>query len=193
MPLTRLLRPAAEQLPEYLAALARGFEPSNWNGPEVTRAHLAAIEADPAAFLAALDDPEGRGPPVVLPDGGTRPRLPGFTRWIWDGDFCGVIHARWQPGTTALPPHVLGHAGYVIAPWRRGEGHATRALGLLLAEMAPLGLPFVEVTTDAGNLPSIRVVERNGGVMAGRFTLPPAHGGGQALRWRLVPGGPSAA
>jgi predicted acetyltransferase len=193
VPLTRLLRPAEEHLPEYVAALARGFEPSNWNGKEVARAHLAAIEADPAAFLAGLDDPEGRGPPVVLPDGSRRPRLPGYTRWIWDRGFCGVIHFRWQPGTTALPPHVLGHSGYVIAPWRRGEGHATRALGLLLAEVAPLGLPFIEVTTDAANLASIRVVERNGGVLVERFTRLPAHGGGEALRWRLVPKAPSAA
>ncbi len=186
MPLTRLLRPSAGQLPDYAAALDRGFEPSNWMGPEVACRHLDAIARDPAGFLRGLDDPEALGPAVTAPDGSTRPRLPGFTRWIWAEGFCGVLHFRWQRGTAALPDHVLRHAGYVIAPWRRGEGHATRALGLLLAEVAPLGLPWIELTTEPDNRPSIRVVEANGGVLVERFTRSAMHGGGEALRYRIA-------
>lgn len=184
--MTRLVRPAAEPLPEYVAALERGFEPSNWMGPEVARRHLDAVARDAAGFLAGLDDKEALGPPVMQPDGSTRPHLPGFTRWIWAGGFCGVIHFRWQAGTTELPAWVLGHAGYVVAPWRRREGHATRALGLLVGEVAPLGLSWVEVTTDPDNAASVRVMEANGGVLVERFTKGPAHGGGDALRWRIA-------
>ncbi|WP_372618804.1 GNAT family N-acetyltransferase [Falsiroseomonas sp.] len=186
---TRLVRPAAEHLPGYADALRRGFEPSTYAGPALAAAHLAAIEHDPAAFLAGLEDVEGRGA-VTLPDGSEVPRLPGFTRWILDRGFCGVIHARWQTGSTGLPAHLLGHVGYLVVAWRRGEGQATRALGLLLPELAQLGLPWVELVTDPANAASIRVIEANGGTFLERFTKLPAHGGTEALRFRIALGQP---
>jgi predicted acetyltransferase len=182
---TRLLRPAAELAPGYADALRRGFEPSTFLGPAVAAKHVAAIEQDAAAFVASLDDPVGQGS-VTLPDGRQVPRLPGFTRWIEADGFCGVVHFRWQRGTTALPPHVLGHIGYLVVPWRQREGHATRALGLLLAEIAPLGLPWVELSTDPGNVASIRVIEAHGGRLVERFTRPESFGGGEALRFRIA-------
>ena len=184
MPLTRLVRPAAEHLPDYVAALRRGFEPSTYDGAAVAEAHLTAIAEDADAFLARLENPEGRGE-ITLPDGRVVPRLPGFTRFIWADGFCGVIHFRWLPGTVDLPPHVLGHIGYLVVPWRQRRGHATRALALLLTEIASLGLPWVELTTDPGNAPSIRVIEANGGVLSGRFTRPASHGSGEGLRFRI--------
>jgi hypothetical protein len=36
---------------------------------QATREQLAAIEKDPVAFLADLDDPQARGGPITLPDG----------------------------------------------------------------------------------------------------------------------------
>lgn len=185
MPL-RLVRPAAEHLPAYADALRRGFEPSTYDGPAIAAAHLAAIAADAGAFLARLDDPEARGGPITLPDGRQVPRLPGFSRWMIAGGFAGVIHCRWQNDTPELPDHVLGHIGYQVVPWRRGEGHATRALALLLEEIAPLGLPWVELTTTPGNAASIRVIERNDGVLVGRFAKHPAYGGDDALRYRIA-------
>ena len=70
-------------------------------------------------------------------------RLPGYRRWLWDGEFCGSIDFRWQPGTTALPPHCLGHIGYGVVPWKQGRGYATRALSLLLPAARAEGLAFV--------------------------------------------------
>ncbi|SFK90700.1 GNAT family N-acetyltransferase [Falsiroseomonas stagni] len=178
--------PDADLLPDYESALNRGWSPTPV-APEVTRQrHLAAIAQDRAAFLASLDDRAARGAPVILPDGSTVPRLPGFSRWVWHGGFCGVVNMRWQPGTADLPAHVLGHVGYGIVPWRRREGIATSALGLLLAAIAPIGLPFVELTTDPANDASIRVITANGGVLVERFTKVAAHGGGEALRWRIT-------
>ncbi|WP_270937718.1 GNAT family N-acetyltransferase [Falsiroseomonas oryzae] len=190
--MTRLVRPAAEHLAEYADALRRGFEPSTFSGPALAWAQLEAIAHDPAAFLAGLDDPVG-GQVVVLPGGRTVRRLPGFSRWILDGGFCGVIHFRWQPGVPELPDYVLGHVGYEVVPWRRGEGQATRALGLLLAEVAPLGLPWVEVVTGAANPASIRVIEAQGGRLVERFTAGPAQGGAAMLRFRIPLAAPSPA
>jgi predicted acetyltransferase len=101
-----IVKPALEYLPSYKTALERGWSPDNVRLLEATHEQLEAIEQDPVAFLASLDDPEAKGPPISLPDGTTVPRLPGFRRWIWDGEVAGSIGLRWQRGTSTLPPHV---------------------------------------------------------------------------------------
>lgn len=184
--MTSLVRPAAAHLVAYEAALRRGWSPDNLRGEAVRLEQLEAIARDPEGFLAGLEDRDARGGPVTLPDGRQMPRLPGFRRWIWDAGFCGSIGFRWQPGTPDLPPHVLGHIGYAVVPWRRREGQATRALGLLLEEVAPLGLPWVELTTDPGNLASIAVMTANGGVLVEQFDAGPLYGGRQELRFRIA-------
>ncbi len=150
------------------------------------RIELDRIDADPGAFLNAQDDPEGSGEPITLPDGSVVPRLPGYRRWIWDGDFSGMIGVRWQPGTAELPPHVLGHVGYAVVPWKRRCGLATAALRELLPEIRGLGLPYVDLTTDVDNVASQKVITSNGGVLVERFTKPAAYGpDSPALRWRI--------
>ncbi len=122
-----------------------------------------------------------------MPDGSVAPRLPGYRRWLWDGDFAGVISVRWQPGSVALPEHMLGHVGYTVVRWKRGRGYATAALRDLLPEIGALGLPYVELSTDVGNLASQRVIMANGGVLVERFTKPAAFGpDSPALRWRII-------
>lgn len=186
MSVTRLIRPALEALEGYAAALRAGWSPFNVGGEAVVRAHLEAIARDAESFLASLEDPEARGGPITLPDGTTVPRLPSVTRWIWDGAFCGAIHLRWQPGTSALPPHVLGHVGYAVVPWKRGQGHATRALALLLPEARSVGLAHLDLTTDPANVASQKVIIANGGVALGRVRTDAAYGGEEALLFRIV-------
>src|SRR5215213_5222279 len=180
-----LVWPDERYLPSYVAALEWGWSPDNARPEAAIREQLAKIAQDPAAFLREMVDREGKGPPMTMPDGSTKPRIPGYRKWMWDGEFCGSIGMRWQPGTAELPPHVLGHIGYAVVPWRRREGHASRALSLLLEEIAPLGLPHVELTTEPENAASIRVIEANGGVMVARFAKPAAYGGVEALRFRI--------
>ena len=181
----RLVVPGREHLAAFEAALRRGWAPDNTRGRAAAEEQLAWIERDPEGFLASLDDPEARGAPVKLPDGSTVPRLPGITRWIWDAELCGSIGFRWQQGTALLPPHVLGHIGFSVVPWRRRQGVATRALALMLEEPRRLGLASVEITTTPDNAGSRRVIEANGGMLVQRFTKLPAYGGGEALRFRI--------
>ncbi len=182
----QLVRPATEHLAAYTAALRRGWSADNVRGAVAAQEQLQRIEQDAAAFLASLDDREAKGPPITLPDGSTAQRIPGFVRWMWDdGAFCGSIGFRWQPGSAALPPHVLGHIGYAVVPWQQRRGFATAALRALLPEARALGLPYVEITTDAGNPASQRVIEKCGGVFYEHYTQPAAYGGKAGLRFRI--------
>lgn len=179
-----LLRPGPEHLEAYRAALARGWSPDNLR-PAAAQEQLASIAADPAAFLAGLDDPDAKGPPVTLPDGSQVPRLPSLRRWIWRDGFCGSIGLRWQRGTEALPPTCLGHIGYAVVPWRRGEGLASAALVEMLPLARAIGLRHVDLTADPANRASIRVMERAGAVLVGRFTTPASLGGATDLLYRI--------
>jgi len=181
-----LVWPAAEYLPAYVDALKRGWSSDNVRGDVAAREELEQIAADSARFLASLVDREARGGPIAMPDGTTSPRLPGYRRWIWDGEFCGSIGFRWQPGTDALPPHVLGHIGFAVVPWKRRRGYATMALGEVLKDARHIGLHHVELTTDVSNVVSQRVIEANGGTFVEEFVKPAAYGGQRGLRYRIV-------
>ncbi|WP_421998813.1 GNAT family N-acetyltransferase [Reyranella sp.] len=181
----QLVVPTLAHLDAYADALSRGWSPDNVRLEAAAREELALIAADPAAFVARLDDREARGGPITLPDGFQVPRLPGFRRWIWDGAFCGSINFRWQPGTEALPPHCLGHIGYAVVPWKRGRGYATQALALLLPDARREGLAYVELTTDPDNLPSQKVITANGGHLVARFRKDPAYGDQEGLLFRI--------
>jgi len=180
-----LVRPRCEHLSSYVAALRAGWSADNVRGAAAAQEELARIDADADAFLAALHDPEARGGPVTLPDGSQVARLPGFRCWLWDGEFCGSIGLRWVNGTEELPPHVLGHIGYAVVPWKRGRGYATRALRDLLPQARALGLRWVTLTTDADNLPSRRVILAAGGVLVEGFVKPAQYGSKEGLRYRI--------
>jgi RimJ/RimL family protein N-acetyltransferase len=202
----QLVRPGPEHLPQCVAALQNGWSPDNIRAAAAQEA-LARIEADAAGYLALTHNPQGGGEPVKLPDGSVRERLPSFTRWMWVDDggvraagagggdiesvppfapnFAGVMNLRWPADLGALPPHVLGHIGYSVVPWKRQRGHATRALALLLPLAREVGLPFVELTTDPDNIPSQRVITANGGVLVETFVKDAVWGGKPGLRYRI--------
>lgn len=179
----KLVVPALEYLDAYADALRRGFWSDNLRREESAREELAMIAADAAGFVAALDDPEGKRPPIVLPDGSTMQRLPGYRRWMWDDGLCGAVNFRWQPGTSTLPKHVLGHLGYAVVPWKQRRGYATQALALMLPQARKLGLAHIDLTTDPDNLPSQKVITANGGVFVERFAAPGY--GKDELRFRI--------
>jgi predicted acetyltransferase len=155
-----LVWPGSEHLNSYKAALQSGWSADNVRGAVAAAEELQRIQADPEAFLASMVDREAKGDPVKLPDGSLVNRLPGFRRWLWDGEFCGVIGFRWQPGSEDLPPHCLGHIGYAVVPSKRNRGYASKALSETLPLAKVEGLRFVELTTDPDNFSSQRVIEK---------------------------------
>ncbi|MGH7022837.1 MAG: GNAT family N-acetyltransferase [Caulobacteraceae bacterium] len=179
------MRPDVERLSGFVDALKRGWSHDNVRGEAAARDLLELIDLNPDGFFAAADDPEGQAGDVTLPDGSKAQRLPGLYRWLWDGEFCGLIGLRWARGTAELPAHVLGHVGYSVTPWKRGRGYATRALGLMLPIARARGLPWIELTTDEQNLPSQKVILANGGRLVERFAKAAAYGGGQSVKFRI--------
>ena len=151
-----LVVPALPYLASYTDALKRGWSPDNVRLAEAAREQLAEIAADAEGFLASLDVRDPKGVLVTFPDGSKKPKLPGYRRWMWDGEFCGSIGFRWQPGTSTLPPYVLGHIGYAVVPWKRRLGYASRALALMLDEARKEKLAYVERTQKAERPPLMR-------------------------------------
>jgi predicted acetyltransferase len=174
-----LVEPGVGLLPGYVAALEAGWSPNT--GRDVSGEHLAAIHADADAFIRDLARHEGGF--VTDKDGTRRPRLPGRVFWIWDGEFCGAINLRFVPGSEELPPHVSGHVGYAIVPWKRNRGYARQALGLLLAVAGTLGMPRVLITCDDDNDASRRVIEACGGEAAGTSFDPEHFESRKLLYW----------
>ena len=183
-----LVWPSREYLPGYIDALKRGWSQDNLRGQQASDEELARIGVDPDGFLRSLVDREAAGEPITLPDGTSVPRLPGYTRWMWDGEFCGSIGFRWQPGTEALPPYCLGHIGYSVVPWKQRRGYATQAVREILHEAGVEGLRYVEIDTAVTNIASQRVIEANGGELVEEFVTPAAVGGVREFRYRIPVG-----
>jgi predicted acetyltransferase len=180
-----LVWPEKQYLAGYVDALQKGWSPEELR-PQAGLDELEQIATNPERFLCAQVDREATGSAIVLPDNSKVARLPGYKLWMWDGEFCGVIGLRWQRGTMELPPYCLGHVGYAVVPWKRRRGYATEALRLLLPHARAEGLPYVDVTTDAANVASRRVIEANGGTLVERFHKPATHGGAESLRFQIL-------
>jgi len=182
---TLLVRPDTTHLPGYADALKRGWSP-NTTRPEAADEELRNIQSDTAAVLRSFDDPRAKAGPVLLPDGTTVKRLPGLKRFIWDNGFCGIISLRWQPGTTDLPPHCLGHIGFSVVAWRQRRGYASRALAELLPRAQKRHLSHVDLSTDVDNIASQKVIAANGGTLINTFQLPAGYGNRTGLLFRIV-------
>jgi predicted acetyltransferase len=168
----RLVEPNNQLLPGYKRALAAGWSPET--SPErqhgIREQHLSEIRADPQGFLNRLS---GRKRVVErLLDGTPVPPMREVVYWVSDGEFSGVISLRRLRNSSELPAGVSGHVSYAVVPWKSRKGYARQALADLLQRAHSFGLERVLVTTHQDNLPSRRVIEATGGVLAGLVPYP---------------------
>lgn len=179
-----IVRPKETHLASYTDALKRAIALGTIK-IERAQAKLSEIAVDPKSFLAKQEDPDALGGDIKLPDGTYVPRIPGKTRFLWDGEVCGTINFRWQAGTTELPDYYLGHIGFEVFSWKRDRGYASEALRQILPEANKLRMPFVELVTNLENPSSQKVIAKNGGVLFERFVQPQAYGGVDGLKFRI--------
>ena len=145
----------------YRETVLRGLRELRDEGlPWHVAVDLIVIERDFGAFVASkLADVH-------------RSDIPATHLWaIADDEFVGRLSIR----------HALndalriegGHVGYDTVPSFRGRGVATEMLRQTLPIARTLGLTSVLITCDDTNARSIRVIERNGGVLVETKSLAP--------------------
>ena len=93
-------------------------------------------------------------------------RVPDSTFFCLDIDtdtFVGAVNIRHYLNESLLLNG--GHIGDGVRPSRRGEGIATKMIGLALEECKKLGINKVLMVCDKENIASRRTIEKNGGIL----------------------------
>ncbi len=91
-------------------------------------------------------------------------RVPGSQFWLAsEGQLLGCSRLRHR--LTPELEYEGGHIGYDIKPSARGRGFGTSLLSLTMERAAAIGMARVRITCDVDNKASIRVIEKNGGIL----------------------------
>lgn len=156
------------------------FRPLRVEDERSFRDALREFQDESPPFDFALGFDASRGFPEYVhrlqgwPNGVNLPAgfVPGsFYVGVANGIVVGRLSLRSQ--LNALLAQVGGHIGYGVRRSARGRGYATEMLRRSLPICAQLGIGRALVTCDVGNLASIKVIERCGGILEG-VTCDPA-------------------
>lgn len=131
-------------------------------------------EKDFTAFVRELNE---RADGKHLPEG----FVPEAVYWLIDGsEYIGRLSVRHR-----LNDHLLkigGHIGYDIRPSKRKRGYGTMILRLGLRKAKELGIAKILLTCNENNLPSLKIIEKNGGVFENKLPNP-AEGSDKMRFW----------
>jgi predicted acetyltransferase len=94
--------------------------------------------------------------------------VPTSTFWLLRGGTTIIGVGRLRHRLTPDLEHEGGHIGYDIRPLQRRKGYGTRLLALVLERARAFGLERVLLTCDSDNTGSARIIQKNGGVLAGQ-------------------------
>ncbi|MGJ0120058.1 GNAT family N-acetyltransferase [Williamsia sp. MIQD14] len=122
-----------------------------------------SLDPDSAAFTS-IPSPYTRADAVEFVDASASKVWPGFEVAIADADdaLIGTCGLRIRDEESAVT-----EIGYMVSPWARGRGIATRATKLLIDYSWSIGAQRIAVNADADNPASCRVATRCGFVEEG--------------------------
>ena len=90
--------------------------------------------------------------------------VPQTSYWLYDGDKP-IGYGRIRHYLNDALRENSGHIGYAIRKSERGLGYGNRILGLLLEECKKLEINDVQISAHDDNIPSNKVIVRNGGIL----------------------------
>ena len=94
-------------------------------------------------------------------------RVPGNEFWLVnDGKV--IANSRLRHRVNPALEHEGGHIGYDVRPSERQKGYGTLILKLTLEKAKDLSLDKVLLTCDTDNIASAKIIEKNGGKLAGQ-------------------------
>lgn len=124
---------------------------------------IEEIETNPQAFIDKFYE---KKPKTRINELGLEvERVPQVDFWYIDNDeFIGRVGIRHY--LTEELMQLGGHIGYGVRPSQQGKGHASKILELSLEFCRnKLNLDKVLLTVADDNIPSIKVIEKNGGIL----------------------------
>lgn len=152
---SRLVKPSIEYMSSYIAA-CREYAKAGLNIYDSFQGENPTPDQIDSLLTRYEDESKG----IRLPDGW----VPSSAFWLVDKDeFIGSGSIRLA--LTEPLKKFGGHIGYEIRPSKWRQGYGTLQLKLLLGEAARLGIKNALLTCSTVNAASIRVIEKNGGVL----------------------------
>lgn len=150
--MAELVRPSIEYKESFIEAI-KEFQEEGRN----IDFSIEELEKDFDSFLRKLEN-ESLG--VDLKPGRVRQTV----FWLVEGGvYLGRVSVRHE-----LTEHLRkegGHIGYEIRPSQRRKGYGTKILELALPRVRELGISPMLVTCDDDNIGSLKIIEKNGGVL----------------------------
>ena len=174
-----LVEPSAHYKDSFIDAV-KEYRTSNEDSDRSDRHAQLSIDELDQNFDAFVEIVRGHAKGEGLPDG----YVPESEYWLVDSEtYVGRVHIRHQ-----LTNHLRqlgGHIGYDIRPSMRGHGFGNTILALALPYAKALGISPVLVTCDVTNVPSRKVIEKNGGTLENQVQNPAT--GVDKLRYWIHP------
>ncbi len=163
----KLIKPSTEFKNSYINACEEGFI----HGFNTESDFINNLKDNFDKFLQEEFYKDFKPKQILCEDGKYYDKVPQTSFWLVEGkEFIGQFDLRHY-----LTPFLLyksGHIAYGIRISQRKKGYATKGLRLLLKEAKKLGLKKVMVAAKEENIGSWKAIEKNGGVLENKITMP---------------------
>lgn len=154
-----LVLPSAEYKDSFIKAV-KEFQADTEDSMRHKKYRELSIPELEADFGSFIERELGHARGEHIPEG----YVPWSDYWLVDkGEFIGRISIRHRLNDWLKK--IGGHIGYDIRPSKRRQGYGSKILGLALPKAKELGIERILITCDIANIPSGKIIEKNGGVL----------------------------